>query len=393
MNTQYRKNLKAVATACKNYTDEEIKKLKLYFAKYELNLETDDDVAYQKSLPSGTISLTLDSIGGMSYKSENLLILNDVAETTVGSLTYSISNGVLTLNGTVSGIFNISDAVNSQIATMDTSKYTVKWFAENITGATGYVGFTNYYDNYINIGTNTTSQSNGKTIGTSIQINSTSTFTNAKFKPMLVNGTTAPTEFKQGFTGIRDSAVTSVKITGTGQTDIIKQIPAEIQALEGYGWGIDDTCYNYIDLITPKTISSVNTTKSFNKVVDESNLGGLSYAWGDTYVYSEGFSKSNAKILAILPSPFTAIRVSVNGNLLITFPSGSFNNVAEVKQALNGVVALFELATPVETDISQYLTDFNPINTNNLYTDIEFVNQYNADVPNTITCLVEEVKS
>ena len=254
MNTQYRKNLKAVAQACKDYTDEKIKKV--YYDIGHNDISTDDhtdEASYQITAPANAKLLMLQAIGGNTVKynpsvasdstkaliktmpstvytfdgskfegdsevSENLIVLQDVAETTVGTLTYSISNGVLTLNGTGNGsnMTNILNVVNSQIATMDTSNYTLKWFT-NLTSfgsLGGFVGFNNYYENYFKLADGETANTNGSKFGTKIQINSSSTFNNVKLMPMLVKGTTAPTEFKQGFEGIRSAKTTSVKFEG-----------------------------------------------------------------------------------------------------------------------------------------------------------------------------------
>jgi len=218
MNSQYRKNLKDAMTACKNYTDKKIEDLKWELGTYDLSVETINGTTMLLPTPANTIQGTMDRVDGASEKSENLIVLSDVAETTVGTLTYSIKDGVLTLNGTANGITNIASVVSSQVATMS-SNYTLKWFSENISGAGGFVGFTNYYDNYISINNGTTAQSNGKLIGTSIQINSSSTFTNAKFKPMLVSGSTSPTTYKQGYTGIHNFAWTGVKVEGSNLFD------------------------------------------------------------------------------------------------------------------------------------------------------------------------------
>ena len=46
-------------------------------------------------------------MSGKSYKSENLIVLNDVAETAKNGITYSIKNGVITLNGTSTNNINL----------------------------------------------------------------------------------------------------------------------------------------------------------------------------------------------------------------------------------------------------------------------------------------------
>ena len=69
MNTQYRKNLKAIATACKNYTDEQIKKV--YYDIGHNEITTDDHIdeaTYQITAPAGAKLLQLMSVGGNAVK-------------------------------------------------------------------------------------------------------------------------------------------------------------------------------------------------------------------------------------------------------------------------------------------------------------------------------------
>ena len=72
MNTQYRKNLKSIATACKDYTDNKVELVKnelLYkIGAYDITTSDDSTSAYQKSVPSGATSVMLHSIKGASYK-------------------------------------------------------------------------------------------------------------------------------------------------------------------------------------------------------------------------------------------------------------------------------------------------------------------------------------
>ena len=69
MNTQYRKNLKAVAQACKDYTDKEIKKV--YYDIGHNDITTDDhtdEATYRFTAPANAKLLMLQSVAGNSVK-------------------------------------------------------------------------------------------------------------------------------------------------------------------------------------------------------------------------------------------------------------------------------------------------------------------------------------
>ena len=224
----------------------------------------DDNTAFIKDVPDiSDISCKINKIGGMSYKSENLIVLNDVAETTSNGITYKFQNGIIYLSGTATSNFalntnlNMSISGNYVLALFNNTALTagnVRLYHSNnggnviVASAIGLETINNYASF-----TNTNSG-----IGLGISIPSGTTISGTlQLKPMLVSGTTAPTEFKQGFTGIRDSAVTSVvsKDSSNNTVDTIT-IDASIQALEGYGQSNpdDSTEYNYIDLENKKYI-------------------------------------------------------------------------------------------------------------------------------------------
>ena len=101
MNAQYRKNLKAVLEASKNYTDKVANDLQWQLGTYDLGVDTNTDTAHIKTLPSGTIQTTVAKVDGVGYK-VNQLVQNGnfaTAPTVNGGSAYattSVSNNVLT---------------------------------------------------------------------------------------------------------------------------------------------------------------------------------------------------------------------------------------------------------------------------------------------------------
>lgn len=233
----------------------------------------DEDFTYIRNIPNNSCDYCLvNEIGGMSKKSNNILIYPDLQDTLYRGVTYNLKNGVITANGTAT----FSQAYN----------YTIARFKTYLTAGTYYAKM--FYYNHNNI-QDSENKGNGvvymvlipndgsgiKYINTTQKITLTAdgevtinimsnfptasaTFTNAIFKPMLVKGDTAPTEFEAGFEGIRNSKVTEI-ISKNANGELINtySIPNEVQALEGYGQSNPENAeeYNYLDFDNTKFIS------------------------------------------------------------------------------------------------------------------------------------------
>ena len=140
-------------------------------------------------------------------------------------------------------------------------------------------------------------------------------------------------------------------------------IPAEVKALDGYGWSAGSVS-NYIDF----------ERKVFVKNVEGVDLGSLSWIYSSQYgVFNVNFGYTDStKNMINNPSGIACPRYVFKGvyNTLTDMSCGyiynknmavkddSFNGDATAfKTAMSGVYAYYPLATPIETDISQYLTD------------------------------------
>ena len=384
-----------------------INALRWELGSHTLDVTTDSDTKYIKSVPSGAIGCQINSVGGMSYKSENLIVLNDVAETTANGITYSVTDGVLSVRGTASAetTIEINLSLNVNVGT-----YYLKVF--NWTTGLGidyYCINRNYTYDFYNT-SNGSSIALTKTYSASellrtMQLkiaNGTAISGTLQLNPMLVSGSTAPTTFKPYFDGIRDSAVTSVvsKDSSNNTIDTLT-INSAIQNLTGYGWGINDTCYNYIDF----------ERKVFVQKVGRVDLGSLDWSYNssvgrfgatDFSTYKKPTNNNTALVGLCDKYSITSWNDLVNNNTDMNIAVLSSNNNIIVrntnytsneafKTAMSGVYLYYELETPIETDISAYLTtdiiDVEPLGT------LEFTNTYNNDVPSDIDYLIEEVKA
>lgn len=437
--------------------------------------ETDDsgiayEVALSNPLPYGKVN----KVGGMSYKSENLIVLTDVAETTTFGITYSITNGTATVSGasnTGSNANFYSSAYAITNLVVGKTYYFANFTTSDIIGVIGLYDGTNWV--YKNAGGTFTYSQSYQEVRLYLQAVNGTTYTNVEVSPMLVEGTTAPTTWSEGFSGIRNTAVSQLKIIGVNHihpsndnsyfqlenlvngntytfkvftnvyrikistnanatadnvlngienasgvsqitftyntskewniyiwaygtpttpnaglitdvrpynsmlvngstapteykpyvTPIIKPIPSEIQALDGYGWGINDTCYNYIDFATKKFVKNVGrvdmgtldwfissgifVTNLSDIKLSPSNVVGNIMCANYTSVAWSNIEATDKSICVIS----TATQIRVNDT--------DYTTASTFKTAMSGVYLLYELETPIETDISEYLTDEN----------------------------------
>lgn len=154
----------------------------------------------------------------------------------------------------------------------------------------------------------------------------------------------------------------------------------------GYGMGINESCYNYIDF--ERKVYIQNCVKV--------NLGSLEWVKSTNDFYTTGLSS-----LAKFPADIYEMPVGLiaeytmvnrndlgnwNNNTCCLTPSGNFSIVdndytdaTSFKTAITGVYLIYKLATPIETDISDYIQDnFIEVAESGVITA---VNEYGYDVP------------
>ena len=152
-------------------------------------------------------------------------------------------------------------------------------------------------------------------------------------------------------------------------------IPSMVQALNGYGEGVNSACYNYIDWENRMFVKRVGC-------VDMGTLDWVGFA--STVLHTNRLYKPNAGSLVVIPPQFNQIYVDTYGAIVATFDEGTFTSIDEAKAAITGIMLYYELAEPIITDISDILPDDNSITIESNGT-ITMVNEYGYDVPNEIT--------
>lgn len=133
-------------------------------------------------------------------KSSNLLNIPDIKETTRDGVTYSIKKGVITLNGTVTSIFGLR--LENIVEVEENQTYYFYQKTENTVTTFNLVSNpSNYSAEPTFFQYNNKSKKMTKTgyLTVHLYITNPTTFTNAKFYLMLVEGSTAPTIFEPYF--------------------------------------------------------------------------------------------------------------------------------------------------------------------------------------------------
>ena len=284
------------------------------------------------SIPENTTGYgTIEKLGGKSYKSVNLLVLKDKAETTINGITYSIKNGVITLNGTATGGFRIN--LVSGISIANTNGLVLAFWSNNtpsisfeITCSSGeYI----YYMQLRNIFSTSTSGSTSKASDNNVidtiflWIPSGIVFNNYQLKLMLVSGSNAPTEFSQGFEGIKIEYPTNVKVV-TGNICNYDEFLANQYTIANDGsYTSDNTrgCTNYIEIKSKEYKVSFDTQVVFISVAY--------YDENKTYM-SRSIANDSKELNLSIPSNAKYLRFSFQYQYATPLSTTILNNIKPI---------------------------------------------------------------
>ena len=320
--------------------------------------------------------------------SGNLYNLNNVAQTTTNyGITYKVENGKITVSGTVSSEYAYANAfIELSLAnTIPSGTYAVGYFNSS-TDSSFYV----YNADLNNNGDYTLAKFLTSTYATAtgtmtngikqirLRLTRGNTY-NMVITPMLVKGTTAPSSY-----------IPYV-------APLVKQIPLAVQQLDGYGMGINDTLYNYIDLNAKKYYKKVGkilgssvVTLYKNAQSEEDWLYYFSIAGGN------GATASNQILCNKLETKNTAPTGTTTGCSITSSFGGIFyvnlygliqtNDIATALAYIQADLEfIYPLPSVIETDISSYIdSDFKKFATNNQYVQAEMVNEHNANLPSKL---------
>ena len=352
--------------------------------------ETDSDTAYAKTVPTGGKLMSVKSVGGRSIVfNQNFQSRKEINNGITATVD---SDGTITLNGTVTAsYFNFRDVTPEQ---NKVGKYAFKLLImNNPDDISMKFGFLNRSQSTPAITSGSAvliynqtqyETSLGKSTGVS-GLTAGTVFNNVKIKIQIFDLTTMfgsgnePTnveEFEKMFPNdyypYCAGEVVSAGVTEVTAGDTAYPIPEAIKSLPGYGWSAG-TAKNWVDY----------ENKRYVRCVSAVDLGTLNWAINSTSIVGEHFygfidsakfkrlGQFGSTVHNILCSKYITVARNVNAfvNKTITLDGDStrvsqiqvkdtaYTDPVTFKQAMQGVMLYYELATPIITDISDLLTD------------------------------------
>lgn len=373
--------------------------------------ETDDSVAYVKDVPADALPYAeIEKVGGMTRKCANLFddgILEAIGMEKVGEHEYysnntrnQINKVIFTNTSRYTGAFAVSGVLKYEkdggsgspgilveAHYTDGTAQTLKNFSKPAFGV--------YFDYVCTTDTNKTVDFLDITYGTSLVATS--------IKDLQIEYGNTATEYEPYFDGLRSAKVTAIVSASENLNDTLLILEA-VQELDGYGWGVNRSVYNYICF----------AIKQFVKRVARLNMGTLNWSVMESGVMfarpNNNTIVQNAKNLGsvdIIPNAVAphykastwtntlnkkedktfCIYGTSSGGILVY--DSTYTDPEAFKAAMSGVMLYYELETPEIYEIPDLTAD-NFIKVEGGGT-ITFANEHGLAVPSEITYMVKEV--
>ena len=350
---------------------------------YLLNFTTDSTVAYSKSIPANSFDYAaINSYGGRSLAWNQLCDSSQSTQTKNGVTFTNNGDGSWTVNGTAS-----ADA-SYQISGFYKIFASHKYF---ISGTPAGGSLSTYYVNVNGVGQDA---GGGSIINSSISsaygcsivsVKQGVTVNNLVFRPRVSdltlmfgagNEPSTVEEFRAIFPNdipafnageIKSAGVNKIVSKDSNSVEIAaKNIPQAILDLPGYGWSAG-TAKNWVDW----------ENKKYHQEVGQVDLGDLGFSYSSdllnprfyrNFTEAKAQTDANAKANVLSAAQVTDTANRIANTAGITNAIGMYNSslwicdsrytdVTAFKAAMAGVKLNYELATPIETDISALIDD------------------------------------
>lgn len=354
----------------------------------------DSSVAYVKDVPTNALPYAeVTKVGGMSYQSKNLFDTFSYTENEAGA---TIEEG--RISGAVTWKKCITYSLDLEIG----KSYVLSFYVDIATGD-NLVIYWNATSNLAELKPQTgvkaitiiPTQAPMKLMLATGTNEKTATFSMEQI--MLNEGDTA-LPYEPYFEGIRNAIVTEIK---TIETTL--QIPETIRVLDGYGCGVNSTCYNFVEWGEHGNVVFNKLTSSTVKLCGNSDEDWQkNNGWGqremnyfairlDVNTLGTGVQKALVSSPWIFKSGgFEEYHVGSNYGWF-TFYTSAITTVEEWRAYLqeNPVELVFALTTAETVDISDLITLDNLIEVEAGGT-VTMVNEYGLPVPSEITYMLKE---
>lgn len=340
------------------------------------NFMVDESVAYAKGVPANALPFAeVHKVGGMTYRDETTNTLRHIKVTEVESVGANLfSVGDLVINETA--LITLQKPLQAGVYTLSANALSTDTDADYCL-VTFIAGGANNANVYGSLKHNTVTKFTFtlETTVTTIRINASDNLANsvgdtAKITSLMLN---------KGATALPYSPYQEGTLP----------IPEAVQALDGYGWGVNESVYNYIDW----------DKKQFVKCIGVVDMGTLDWKLGNNSVFYAMIADKASGYNLLQPLYETIHRgginsmpdksVSVNDVYdFIYVRDTSYTDTETIKQTMQGVMLAYELAEPIVTNISDLITADNMLGVdgNGMLT---FVNEHGKAVPSTVEYQLE----
>lgn len=327
--------------------------------------ETDTDTAYQKAVPTGAKLMSVKKVGGRSIVFNQLcdIGLENFSETVsaayheygICKFTANVGDKICIYSGGINGTY----AANGAYVAGFIGETYIEFWGKQIVQVTGngncivYLRLRGNGNTYDNVSARPEIFNLTKMFGAG---NEPSTV--EEFEKMF------PSDYYPYNAGEIVSAGTEEVAVG----DTACTIPEAIRNLPGYGWSAG-TAKNYVDYENKRYVQCVNSV----------DLGTLNWVAGDSgkvgFQTSQVTGQKLTKNYNILPNiicskylaktqnamwgktSVTGITTNASVDGYVYVNDTSYTDATAFKQAMQGVILYYELATPIVTDISSLIPD------------------------------------
>ena len=342
--------------------------------------ETYSDTAYQKAVPTGAKLMSVKNIGGRSIV-WNQLVQSKSNEITGSGVKITFSNdGIVTLNGTCTTTGNAASV--QPVKNQKEHKYLI--VANPLSGVYGagqlLFSSQSYGLDSTGHGAIITNGSSNEKWYYTLYVYKDVTYDNVKLQPQIFdltqmfgagNEPSTVEEFEAMFPNdyypYNAGEIVSAGTEEVAVGDTAYPIPEAIRNLPGYGWSAG-TARNYVDYENKRYVQCVSSV-DLGKFNTTSSVGNHFYALADhlnfKYLGEFGSTIYNAlcskyRTVARNSHVFVDKTLAIDGVTVVSqiqVKDTAYPDVTAFKQAMQGVILYYELATPIVTDISTMIPD------------------------------------